>query len=421
MPNQLGQCGITGGPTEVLMVNENYLDTFNDLVEEILRLNQLTHDVMESIMDGCEGLCDVGITRRLNEEAYEQQSRLRNLLDYINLYAVKLKKLDCELSDRYRGILHKIVEQPAVGTTESTNDYAWDTIRRILVEERGWSETEADAALYYLQYNNPTGLSQLESFNQNGAYPAYDRQLDYLLSECDKLRTREEFVQWLLNGEEQLQINAGLRDMVIIANSQIGEQEGTDSINGQLVYTNDVIYNTEYYGGGVSSSDGDCYAWCSTFAMWCADKAGVFQDNFLDLGRDDMAGSGLNRVSNVAALYLLNNQYHSLRGESGIFTNTDYDLSGKVPLEEPNYIPSVGDYICFRGVTNHIGIVVGYDVENEVVYTVEGNSDNCVAQHHYYMNDSYIQGFCSNGGTEVTMEYVNMENNISGNSGTETR
>ena len=160
MPNQLGQCGITGGPTEVLMVNENYLDTFNDLVEEILRLNQLTHDVMESIMDGCEGLCDVGITRRLNEEAYEQQSRLRNLLDYINLYAVKLKKLDCELSDRYRGILHKIVEQPAVGTTESTNDYAWDTIRRILVEERGWSETEADAALYYLQYNNPTGLSQ---------------------------------------------------------------------------------------------------------------------------------------------------------------------------------------------------------------------------------------------------------------------
>ena len=155
--------------------------------------------------------------------------------------------------------------------------------------------------------------------------------------------------------------------------------------------------------------------------MWCADKAGVFQDNFLDLGRDDMAGSGLNRVSNVAALYLLNNQYHSLRGESGIFIGTDYDLSGKVPLEEPNYIPSVGDYICFRGVTNHIGIVVGYDVENEVVYTVEGNSGNCVAQRHYYMNDTYIQGFCSNGGTEVTMEYVNMENNISGNSGTETR
>jgi len=82
-----------------------------------------------------------------------------------------------------------------VGITESTNDYAWDTIRRILVEEKGWSETEADDALYYLQSNNPTGLSQLELSNQNGAYPAYDKQLDALLAECEDYKVIQEQVK----------------------------------------------------------------------------------------------------------------------------------------------------------------------------------------------------------------------------------
>lgn len=53
-------------------------------------------------------------------------------------------------------------------------------------------------------------------------------------------------------------------DVLRIAASQIGVKESPPN-------SNNVKYNTAYYGRAVS---GSCYAWCMTFVWWCFKQAG---------------------------------------------------------------------------------------------------------------------------------------------------
>jgi hypothetical protein len=70
-------------------------------------------------------------------------------------------------------------------------------------------------------------------------------------------------------------------------------------------------------------------------------------------------------------------------------------------LRESGYEPKEGDtiFFCNSSGQNHVGIVVAYDSESNTVYTVEGNSSNQVAKRSYSMDNTYITGFGSNGGT----------------------
>ncbi len=49
------------------------------------------------------------------------------------------------------------------------------------------------------------------------------------------------------------------------------------------------------------------------------------------------------------------------------------------------------------------------DTENGIVYTSEGNSDNQVHVRNYPLDDSYISGYCSLGGTEQDVRLVSEE------------
>ena len=97
--------------------------------------------------------------------------------------------------------------------------------------------------------------------------------------------------------------------------------------------------------------------------------------------------SGLARAYSVRDLYIDNGLY-----ELALINN------------EQNYIPKVGDYMVLN--TSHICIVTGYDVETGIVYTVEGNMDDKVGVNCYYYYDTRINGYCCNGGTEITTENV---------------
>lgn len=57
--------------------------------------------------------------------------------------------------------------------------------------------------------------------------------------------------------------------------------------------------------------------------------------------------------------------------------------------------PAVGDQIFFlrNGQINHTGIVTKVDRSTGRVHTIEGNSDNGVAQRSYMMNDPTIAGY----------------------------
>lgn len=151
-------------------------------------------------------------------------------------------------------------------------------------------------------------------------------------------------------------------EFVSVARSQIGVRE---------TGTNNVKYNTWYYGHTVNGAHGTSeYAWCVTFICWCANQVGIL--NTL-----------IPRCNNVGTA----RDWYNARGL--------YFLRG-------NYTPKSGDLIIFRN-TSHIGIVEKTD--GKCVWTIEGNSKDKVSHNVYGLGDTYIQGYCkvkfdnSSGGT----------------------
>lgn len=137
---------------------------------------------------------------------------------------------------------------------------------------------------------------------------------------------------------------------VEIAKSQVGIRE---------TGTNNVKYNTWYYGHEVNGTAGTSeYAWCVVFECWCANQVGIL--NTL-----------IPKCNNVGVLrdwYKAKGLYHTY-----------------------GYNPKKGDLVIFKNAC-HTGIVAKF--ENGRVYTIEGNSGDKVASHNYDLKDSYIAGFC---------------------------
>ena len=161
-------------------------------------------------------------------------------------------------------------------------------------------------------------------------------------------------------------------DMVDFAISQVGVHE--------LGSTNNVEYNTWYYGHEVSNTETCCYAWCSVFVMYCSDQAGLLNGEHLPT-YDDCKSGYFERVRNLKGYYQDNGTYYEAHSDM------------------VKYEPATGDtiFFCSKG-QNHTGIVVGYDYETNCVYTVEGNSGDQVKAKYYNLDDSYIVGYGSNGG-----------------------
>lgn len=140
-------------------------------------------------------------------------------------------------------------------------------------------------------------------------------------------------------------------EFVEIAKSQIGIKESN---------TNNVKYNTWYYGHAVNGTPGTSeYAWCVTFECWCAYMVGIL--NTL-----------IPKCNNVGIL----------RGW--------YNARGLYHFKD-SYTPKKGDLIIFRN-ASHTGIVER--TEGGRIWTIEGNSKDKVSNNNYSLKDSYIQGYC---------------------------
>lgn len=108
MPGTIGPACATGDYTDVLMLEESNLDSLLDKIDAILSTNESTYQKLNSIMDKCGNLCDFSVARQLNDDAYEQQNRLKDLKDLIIRYAFLIKQIDSELSIRYQGMIARI-------------------------------------------------------------------------------------------------------------------------------------------------------------------------------------------------------------------------------------------------------------------------------------------------------------------------
>lgn len=143
--------------------------------------------------------------------------------------------------------------------------------------------------------------------------------------------------------------------LMSVAISQIGTCERGNNI---------VKYNAEMWG---NKSQGN--PWCSTFVSWCARTAGIPQSQIVYT-----AG-----CKSGVAWFQKNNKFRLAPAQA-----------------TPGYTPVPGDIIYFSkscniNASSHTGIVIG--VDNDHVYTVEGNSSNKVSVRKYKKTHSKIIGY----------------------------
>lgn len=178
-------------------------------------------------------------------------------------------------------------------------------------------------------------------------------------------------------------------DIVAVAKSQVGYQEGSGS--SQL--------SGEVYGGSNYTEYGRWYGmqdmWCAMFVSWCANVAGI--------------------SSSIIT-------YHAYT-PSGLswFRNQGLGYS-RSTVANGGYTPIAGDIIYFKSsrnsnTTNHIGIVTGYS--GSTIYTIEGNTSSAtvstnggaVAAKSYSIYNTYIVYVCkpnyTTGNNTAASSYVN--------------
>lgn len=197
---------------------------------------------------------------------------------------------------------------------------------------------------------------------------AYALELDdYEVSDAYKGSTYYESVTSInLTGD-------GRYDILAVALTQLGYHEGNKDADMHGGNTsggkNFVEYNRLFgkldNGEGNGTSYG--YAWCASFINWCLRAADI------PVNRSGAEVSCSRWVSWLTERSL----YHT---------------------RQSGYEPLCGDFIFFKNAgsaysSTHIGIVVG--CENGVVYTIEGNSGDCVGYHNYSLDNTYIVGYGS--------------------------
>lgn len=137
----------------------------------------------------------------------------------------------------------------------------------------------------------------------------------------------------------------------------------------ELGYTETGNNNTKYgewYGMNYEP-------WCAMFVSWCADKAGILEE-------------------------LVPKHSYTPSGVSWFENKNKYENRGN------GYNPRAGDVVYFysssKGRVGHVGIVVAYDLQNDTLYTIEGNSSDMVKLRYYssMRNNGYVHGFGVVGG-----------------------
>ena len=195
-------------------------------------------------------------------------------------------------------------------------------------------------------------------------------------------------------------------DIVNIAKSQIGYQEGNNST--QLAGTVIGANNYTEYGRWYSPYVGDSYnhiasQWCGMFVSWCAALAGISS-------------------SVILPAQYTENSFAQFRNQGVAYSWATVQAGG--------YVPEAGDIVYFLSSSgaasgrnvNHVGIVTGFS--NYTLYTIEGNTGGgafttdggACADRSYGIADTYVAYICrpnypqtySTGVHQVTADSLNV-------------
>jgi hypothetical protein len=146
--------------------------------------------------------------------------------------------------------------------------------------------------------------------------------------------------------------------------SAAGEPGTVQPIGPSGKGTNNVKYNTAYYGHEVSDPHGDVHLWCVVFIWWVMRKAHVPATVFPRKASVFRAEDG-----GVRAWFKARDRYKAASS-----------------------MPKEGDLVIFKH--SHIGIVVDVNSDTNKISTVEGNASDRVRRRSYSFSHPDIDGYC---------------------------
>lgn len=177
-------------------------------------------------------------------------------------------------------------------------------------------------------------------------------------------------------------------DIVNIAKSQLGYQEGTNlgEYSGEKIGSNNCTEFGRWYTDYKKMEDSYANAqWCAMFVSWCAYNAGIGEESIL---------------------------YHSYtETQWSLFTGQGRSYTWE-EVQIGEYTPQPGDVVYFLSASqagnednprrvNHVGIVKEF--KDKILYTIEGNASStefttdggCVTNRSYEPSSNYVAYVCS--------------------------
>jgi hypothetical protein len=136
----------------------------------------------------------------------------------------------------------------------------------------------------------------------------------------------------------------------------------------QPLGSNNVIFNTKYYGKAVSGSQ---YSWCANFVGYCCWEAGI-------LG--------------LTPFYKDGNDFRYNAQNSAYCPNWVTAAKSRKQWVTGGYAP--GDFVLFGRLTaTHIGIVERVSADGKTLTTIEGNTSDKVARKTYTLPAAVLGAF----------------------------
>lgn len=162
------------------------------------------------------------------------------------------------------------------------------------------------------------------------------------------------FIAYLYNNGDE-NIDSSLisnNEIVIVARSQIG------NAGGQPYWS--------WYGFDSRVE------WCACFVSWCANECGLIDKDIIP--KFSVCSDGINWFKSKNRWKDRNENYFAFSGDIIFFDW--YDNNGNQD-----------------GISDHVGIVTKIDINNEIIYTIEGNTDDKCAERSYSFHDKQIMGY----------------------------
>ncbi len=160
------------------------------------------------------------------------------------------------------------------------------------------------------------------------------------------------FVSNIFNGNEDTKNPSN--KIVLVAKAQLGNEGGEKF--------------WKWYGFN------EHVEWCACFVSWCANECGYIDKGIIP--KFSYCDDGINWFRDKE-------QWHD---------------------KSDSYYPMIGDLIFFDwkddngnrdNISDHVGIVFRTDLNNKIIYTIEGNTSNKCAERTYLFDDVQIMGYAS--------------------------